>query len=152
VIINCRRGLVRTPERKFGDFLKSRGLKFTPQRRSILRSVFSIHEHFDVESLYQRLRKTGEKISLATLYRMIPLLVESGMIKEALRREGNVTYEHVYGHKHHDHLVCVVCGRAIEFFDEELERRKGEVCERYGFEPAEHRLTITGVCSECRGK
>jgi len=143
---------VKTPEQKFGDFLKSRGLKFTPERRSIVRSVFSFHEHFDVEVLYESLRKKGEKTSLATMYRTIPLLVESGMIKEAIHRQGNVTYERIYGHKHHDHLVCVVCGRIIEFFDEDLEKRKEEVCNIYGFEPTEHRLTVTGVCSECRPK
>ena len=143
---------MRTPEQKFGEFLKSRGLKFTPQRRSILRSVFSLHEHFDVELLYRNLRKRGEKTSLATIYRMIPLLVESGMIKEALHRKGNVTYEHVYGHGHHDHLVCIVCGKTIEFFDEELERRKVDVCKKHGFEAADHRLTVNGVCSDCRGK
>jgi Fur family ferric uptake transcriptional regulator len=145
-------GVVKEGEEKFRDFLRSKGLKFTPERRSILREALSLHQHFDVEMLYRRLGRKREKISLATVYRTIPLLVESGMIKEALRRQGHVTYEHVYGHRHHDHLVCVVCGKTIEFFDTKLERRKEEVCKEYRFEPTEHRLTISGVCSDCRKK
>jgi Fur family ferric uptake transcriptional regulator len=152
LIFNCRRIEVKRAEEEFGEFLRSRDLKFTPERRSILRGVLSLHEHFDVEMLYDDLRKKRQRISLATIYRMIPLLVESGMIREALRRQGNVTYEHIYGHKHHDHLVCVVCGKTIEFFDERLEKRKEEVCGEYGFEPSEHRLIVRGVCSDCRGK
>jgi Fur family ferric uptake transcriptional regulator len=141
---------VRAAEEKFGEFLRSRGLKFTPERRSILREIFSLHQHFDVETLHRNLRKKGEKISLATVYRTIPLLVESEMIKEALRRPGQVTYEHIYGRKHHDHLVCVICGKTIEFFDRKLERRKGEICKKYRFEPTDHLLTIRGVCRDCR--
>ena len=137
---------------KFREFLRSRGLKFTPERRSILREVFSLHQHFEVEMLYRNLDRKGERISLATIYRTIPLLIESGMIKEAVRLQGNVTYEHIFGHKHHDHLVCVICGKTIEFLDEQLEKRKEDVCKQYRFEPTEHRLTVRGVCSDCRGK
>jgi Fur family ferric uptake transcriptional regulator len=152
LIFSCRRVQVKAAEERFGEFLRSRGLKFTPERRSILRAVFSLDQHFDAEVLHGRLRKKGKRISLATIYRVMPLLVESGMIRETLRRQRNITYEHIYGHKHHDHLVCMICGKTIEFFDEELERRKEDVCEGYGFEPTEHWLTVRGVCSDCQGE
>lgn len=137
-------------EEKFGEYLKLKGLKFTPERRAILREVFSMHKHFDIETLYDRLKKRKERISLATIYRLIPLLVESGMVRQAVLCQGHVTYEHIYGHKHHDHMVCAKCGKVIEFSDDKLEKRQEEVCKKYNFQPIEHRLGIRGLCSKCR--
>jgi len=76
------------PEKQFADFLRSKGLKFTPERREILRKIFATHEHFDVETLFEKLKKGGERISLATIYRLVPLLIESGMIRQATRCRG----------------------------------------------------------------
>ena len=80
------------PERTFAEFLKSKGLKFTPERREILRVIFATHEHFDVETLFEVMKKRGERTSLATIYRLVPLLIESGMIRRATRLDGPVTY------------------------------------------------------------
>ncbi len=87
---------------------------------------------------------------MPTIYRFIPLLLESGMVKEAVRCRGHFTYEHIYGHQHHDHLVCVKCGRVYEFRNEEIERLQDEVCKKFNFQPLEHRLGIRGICAECR--
>ncbi len=138
------------PEDKFGAFLKSRGLQFTPERRILLREVFEIHHHFTVEDLFDRLKAVGERVSMPTIYRFIPLLLESGMAKEAVMCRGNVTYEHTYGHEHHDHLVCVKCGRVYEFRNDEIERLQQSVCDKFNFQPLEHRLGIRGICAECR--
>lgn len=137
---------------KFRIYLKSNGLRFTPERRFILGEIFSSHRHFDVEELYQRLRRKGKSISRATIYRTLPLLVESGLVREALRCQDRVHYEHTLGHEHHDHLLCIKCGRVIEFKDEAIEKLQDGICKRYGFKPIEHRLGIRGYCKVCSGK
>jgi Fur family ferric uptake transcriptional regulator len=137
--------------RIFKAFLKFRGLKCTPERRRILDAVFSLEGHFDVEELYGLLREKRSGISRATIYRTIPLLIESGMIREALRCRKNVRYEHIFGHKHHDHMVCVGCGKVIEFKDDKIEELQDRMCRLYGFTPIEHRLGIRGYCKKCSG-
>jgi len=139
-----------TAEAKFGEYLRSKGLKYTPERRAILRGIFTLHRHFDVEMLYELLKKRGERISLATLYRLLPLLLESGMIKQATRCDGRVTYEHIFGHRPHHHLVCVSCGRVIEFYDRKMEERLKEICAGHDFTPLDHRLGVRGLCADCR--
>jgi Fur family ferric uptake transcriptional regulator len=141
-----------TEEDKFRDYLKKKGLKFTPERELILKEVFSLHKHFDVEALFGILRKKDRTISRATIYRTLPLLIESGLIREALRCRDRVYYELIFGHPHHDHLLCIGCGKVIEFRNERLEKLQKEVCKKYGFKPIEHRLGIKGYCKKCQKK
>ncbi|MDI6840595.1 MAG: Fur family transcriptional regulator [bacterium] len=141
---------MKTEEDIFRKYLKQKELKFTPERRAILDEVFSLHDHFDVETIFTRLSQRAEHISRATIYRTLPLLVGSGLIKEVLRAQDRGYYEHTFGHKHHDHMVCLKCGKAIEFKDNRIEKLQDEVCKKYGFKPVEHRLGIRGYCKECR--
>ena len=144
--------MIKQEEDKLKDFLRSKNLRLTPERKAILKAAFSMHEHFDVEKLYRNLRKEKKSISRATIYRAIPFLVESGLVKEVMRCLNKTQYEHVFGHKHHDHLVCIKCGRIIEFTNEKIEKLQDEVCKRYGFRPVEHRLGIRGFCQQCKGE
>lgn len=139
-----------TLEDKFKGSLRAKGLRFTPERRLILKEIFSFHRHFDVEELYQRLRDKNIHVSRATIYRTLPLLVENGLIKEAFRRQDRIRYEHIFGHGHHDHLLCIKCGRVMEFKEERIENLQKLICERYSFSPVEHRLGIRGYCRKCR--
>ena len=139
-----------SPESKFRDYLKERELKFTPERKIILKAVFSLHKHFDTEQLYEKLPRAKKSISRATIYRTLPLLVESDLIRETLRCQGRVSYEHIFGHPHHDHMICIKCGKVIEFREEKIEKLKEEICKRYGFEPVEYRLGIRGYCKKCQ--
>ncbi len=137
-------------EEKFLVYLKKRELKFTPERQAILQEVFSIHKHFDIEELFEKLRKRGEHLSRATIYRTLPLMVESGLIRETLRCRETVNYEHTFGHPHHDHLLCVKCGKVIEFKEEKIEKLQKAVCRKYNFTPVEHKLGIRGYCEKCK--
>ena len=141
---------MRDWEERFTSFLKARGLTFTRERKTILEAIFATHDHFDVDSLHEDLKKRGERISVATIYRLIPLLVESGMIRQAVSRAGHPTYEHLFGHLPHHHLICVRCGRVAEFREERIEKILDGVCEREGFSPIEYRLGVRAVCSSCR--
>lgn len=134
----------------FQEYLRKNRLKFTPERRAILEGIFALHKHFDVDELYERLHYRHKRISRASIYRTLPLLVKSGLIRETLRCRKRGSYEHVFGHKHHDHLVCLRCGRIIEFTNDKIEKLQNEVCEKYNFQPVEYHLGIKGYCKECR--
>jgi Fur family ferric uptake transcriptional regulator len=139
-------------EQKFEEFLKSKELKYTSERKSIVKAMFSFYKHFDVEELFEKLRKQGNNVSRATIYRTIPLLIQSGLITETLRCQDKISYENVFNKKHHDHLLCVKCGKIIEFYNEKIEKLQEEVCRQHNFVPIEHRLGIKGYCEDCYKK
>jgi len=133
----------------FGTFLKSEGLRFTPEREKVLEEAFSVHKHFEAEDLLFRMRQHGHRVSKATVYRTLALLVQCGLLREVIFGERHSHYEHVFGHKHHDHMICLKCGKIIEFTNETIERLQRKICEQYRFEPLQHRLEITGYCEDC---
>jgi len=132
--------------------LVEKGLKFTSEREQILKEIFSRHDHFDAEALFQVFHDRGENISRATIYRTLPLLVESGLAQEAMRCGEKICYEHIYGHRLHGHMICMGCGKIIEFENDELEKIKKKVCEEHGFKPTEFRFGIKGYCKDCQKK
>jgi Fur family ferric uptake transcriptional regulator len=143
---------MKKEEEIFKKYLVKKGLKLTSEREKILKEVFSRHDHFDAEDLLQAFHDRGENISRATIYRALPLLVESGLVQEAMRCGETVKYEHIYGHRSHGHLVCVKCGKIIEFENKKLEEIKKKICEEYGFKSTECRFGIKGVCRDCQKK
>lgn len=145
---------MRNIARHFEQFLASRDLRLTRQRAEILRAIFATHKHVTADELYDMLRRSkgtaGLKISRATVYRTLSLLVEGGFIQALeLGTEQGTLYEHVMGHEHHDHMVCLECGTIIEFHDERLEQVQDEAVERHGFGATSHRLIIYGTCASC---
>jgi Fur family ferric uptake transcriptional regulator len=137
---------------KFADFLQQQGLKLTSEREALLREIFSIHYHFEADELLFKMKQNNTKISRATVYRTLELLVKSGLVRRVHLGEDHYHYEHVSGNSHHDHLICTTCGAVIEFHDEEIERRQREICERKKFTPTFHNLQILGLCDACRRK
>jgi len=136
----------------FKKYLVERGLKLTSEREQILKEIFSRHDHFDAEALFQVFHDKGENISRATIYRTLPLLVESGLVQEAMRCGERICYEHIYGHKSHGHMICMGCGKIIEFENEKLEDIKRKACKKSGFKPTEFRFGIKGYCKDCQKK
>ncbi|TLD40186.1 MAG: Ferric uptake regulation protein FUR [Candidatus Jettenia ecosi] len=136
-------------EDKFKEYLLSKKLKFTPERQAILDRIFANHKHFEADELLVDLRNNNLKISKATIYRTLSLLVKSGLLREVIFGERHAHYEHVYGHEHHDHLVCNKCGKIIEFIEHRIEKLQDEVCKSKKFKPESHRLQIQGLCEDC---
>jgi Fur family ferric uptake transcriptional regulator len=138
--------------KRFRSLLQEQGLKLTSERSALVREIFSTHYHFEADELLFRMKEKNLKISRATVYRTLELLVKSGMVRRVHLGENHYHYEHVSGDSHHDHLVCTICGNVIEFHDEELERRQLAICEKKKFTPTFHNLQILGICDTCRRK
>jgi Fur family ferric uptake transcriptional regulator len=137
------------PINKFRDYIKTQGLRKTPERETIIEEIFSTHDHFDVDELFLRLRNKSKRVSKASLYRTIPLLIESGLIKEVYFEDGHLHYEQIYGYKHHCHLRCTNCGKIIEFADNEAEKIQDRISKKYGFVITAHRFELVGYCLQC---
>ena len=134
----------------FRSFIKRKGLRNTPEREEIIQEIFARHDHFDVDELYLRLRRKGCKVSKASIYRNIPLIMECGLIREVWHENGHMHYEHTYGHGHHCHLRCVKCGKVIEFVDKAILAMEKRLEDEYDFEVLDHRLDVTGYCETCK--
>lgn len=136
----------------FRRFIHRRGMRNTPERETIIREIFSRHDHFDVDELYLRLRRQGVRVSKASIYRTLPLLIEAGLITEVFFEDGHMHYEHTFGHEHHCHLRCTECRRVIEFFDASLEGLEDRLVRDYDFRISGYRLEVFGLCPECRAQ
>jgi Fur family ferric uptake transcriptional regulator len=134
----------------FEQFLRTRALKLTHQRQRIFERAFATHEHFTAERLYTWLQdEEGPRVSRATVYRTLSLLVEGGFLESLDTGKGELHYEHVLGHAHHDHMVCLECGRIEEFVDERIEQLQLEAARSHGFQMVEHDLKLIGYCRSC---
>ncbi|MCG2722869.1 MAG: transcriptional repressor [Thermodesulfovibrionales bacterium] len=136
----------------FSRFLKERGQRFTKERSAILEKTMSRNGHFDPETLYIEIRKAGAKASRASVYRTISLLCECGLIEQVRKTEHGTVYERSFGHEHHDHMLCIGCGSAIEFYSDKLERLQEDLCRQQGFQGTTHTLEIRGYCRKCQKK
>ena len=133
------------------EYLQERKLKLTPHRQLIL-DVFLNHEgHRSVEDIYRVVRKQDPRVGYTTVYRTMKILVDCGLAREIDLADGITRYEHLYNHEHHDHMICMQCGRSIEFYDRGIETLQDEASAQLGFKVLDHKLQIYGLCRDCRG-
>lgn len=133
----------------FEEFLRQRGLRFTREREAIVDDVMGRKGHFDPEELYLSLRGKDRRVSRASVYRTLPLMLEAGIVEQVERSDKQTRYERTIGVAHHDHMLCVSCGKVIEFYSEGIERLQDEICRVHGFAGVSHSLEITGYCRRC---
>ncbi len=131
---------------------ENRNLRSTPERFAILDAVLQTQGHFDAESLYYRLISDGVKVSKATVYNTLGLLLNAGLVSKYRFAEKTSRYEKAFGRPQHHHLVCLACGDIIEFVSDRLERIQEEVCGEKDFTPQSSSLQIFGTCARCRKK
>jgi Fur family ferric uptake transcriptional regulator len=134
---------------RFLGFLRERHHRVTGERLALLDEVFRQHGHIDAEQLLAALRERGLKISRATVYRNLELLVLSGLARKQRLGRRRYLYEHVHGDQRHDHLVCARCGRVVEFVSPGIAALQAEICRAHGFVPAIYNLQINGLCRSC---
>jgi Fur family ferric uptake transcriptional regulator len=133
----------------FRDYLRHRGLKFTPERRALLNEVLGNDSHFEAEQMLIALRGSDRRVAKATVYRTLPLLVNCGILRQVQFGDKLTRYEHAFGHDAHDHMVCRRCRRIIEFDSAELAQLRTRIAAEHRFHAVSHRFQITGLCSEC---
>lgn len=130
--------------------LKEAGLKITLPRIKILQILESAEvHHVSAEDVYKLLLQNGEEIGLATVYRVLTQFEQAGLVTRHNFEGGHSVFE-LSSEKHHDHIVCVRCGKVEEFADEEIERRQKAVAEKLGFELTDHNLNMYGMCPDCQ--
>lgn len=132
------------------ELCAERGLRMTEQRKTIARVLDGATDHPDVEELYRRSADIDPNISIATVYRTVKLLEETGIIERHDFGDGRSRYEPV-PEDHHDHLIDLKSGKVIEFTNEEIERLQEEIARRLGYRLVDHRLELYGVPLDRKG-
>ena len=129
-------------------YLEEHGLKHTKQRDEILDAFLNAESHVTSEDLHKRIRAVHPNIGYTTVYRTMKLLCDAGLATERRFDDGVTRYE--IEHHHHDHLVCVRCGKIIEFECQMIEATQAEIAAEYNFRVLRHRHELYGHCDRCR--
>ena len=134
----------------FAEYLQRKGLKFTSTRRQLLERIFEMHDHFTAEQLLERFRESQTRVSKATVYRTLGVMLDCGLLESHDFGEGSLFYEHTFGHRHHDHIFCLNCKTIVEFVHEEVEALQAKIAEDLGFVLLAHSHKLFGLCESCR--
>lgn len=141
---------MKRAERHFIQYLRDNNLKVTKERLMLLEELFNTSGHLDADTLLFQLRNKDKRISRATIYRTLDLLVQCGLARKARLGREHYVYERVTPGKRHDHMVCTGCGKIVEFHDVELEELQRQICLSYRFRPTFYSLQIQGLCGDCQ--
>ena len=134
----------------FETYLQKKGLKNTRVRQCICDKVKGFEGHFDADQLYEMLKKEDRTIARGTVYRTIPLLLESGVIQTSVGKGKGEFFERSTSKGHHDHIVCVGCRKVIEYRCPEIEKLQDKVCKKYDVELLFHDHKLFVRCAKCR--
>ena len=132
--------------------LKKEGLRYTHQRQAIWDELSASDEHRDAEEIYLALYNSGLKVSRATVYRTIDVLVNNNLVRKLDLGDGRARYENKIDTAHHDHLICVQCGKIEEFMDNVIENRQEVIVENFGYRLIRHIHQLFVICDECGSK
>lgn len=140
-----------TIRERLDEFIRRKGLRRTVQREQIAEVVFSRDEHFTADELFERVRKVDTETSRATVYRTLGLLVEADLLRQIDLGENQVTYDPNFLDKpSHNHLVCIDCGKVVEFEDENVDIMTECVSRRLGFKAVRQSIKIEANCEQLR--
>jgi Fur family ferric uptake transcriptional regulator len=136
----------------FENYIRKKNLKWSEQRINILEIFLQSKKHLTADELYRRVKKKFPSIGYSTIYRTLKLLCECGICSEMRLDDGTIRFEHLYRDTHHDHLICLKCGRFVEVVDPEIERLQEKLAEKEGFILKKHILQMYGICRDCQDK
>jgi Fur family ferric uptake transcriptional regulator len=138
----------RAPNDRFEQFIRQHKGRLTPQRQFIVKEFLALKGHYGIDELHERLKQKGKIINPSTIYRTLKLLVQAGIAVERQFANGNTKYD--VNVAHHDHLICLHCGKIIEFDSPKLESVQAHIVKNHGFVMAYHKHEIYGYCASCR--
>lgn len=132
------------------ETLRKEGLRYTRQRQDIWNELRSSDEHRDAEEIFITLHKRGLRISRATVYRTIDVLVKNRLIDKLDIGDGRTRFEYNEKYTHHDHLICTSCGKIIEFHSNDIENYQKQIAKEHKFQLIEHSHQLYGICEDCQ--
>jgi Fur family transcriptional regulator, ferric uptake regulator len=136
----------------FRRWISGEGLNATKQREEILKIFLNSQGHKNLAQIYAQVIKVRPKIGYTTVYRTLKLLTRSGLAVQRKFGDGETRYEPTSGRSHHDHLICLRCGKIIEFENEVMETLQNGIAQRYRFKISHHRMELYGQCADCSQK
>ena len=134
----------------FRDYLQQRGQRQTLERFAILDEIYATADHFDADELYARMLQAGSKVSRATVYNTLELLLDCSLVVKHQFGHNQAKYERAYAYWQHDHLICNECGTILEFCDPRIQSIQDTLADIFDFEITHHALHMYGLCNSCR--
>ena len=136
----------------FTNYLIQNKHRKTPERYAILNEIYQTNGHFDVEEMYMRMKKNNYRVSRATLYNTIEILLDCKLIRKHQFGKIQAQYETSFRSKQHDHIICNNCSNVIEFCDPRIQNIKDSILENMNFTIEYHSLNFYGICENCQKK